>query len=39
MKKDQYADELIEFEIIGDFLPPPEKLILKEYETKNHCPH
>ena len=33
-KKVRYTDEPIEFEVIEDFLPPPEKLILKVDERK-----
>lgn len=33
-KKIRYSDEPIEFEVIDDFLPPPEKLVLKEETVK-----
>lgn len=29
-KKINYTDEPIEFEVIEDFLPPPDQLILKD---------
>jgi len=35
MKKEiKYSDEPIEFEVIDDFLPPPEKLALKNENVK-----
>jgi len=35
MKKEiKYSDEPIEFEVIDDFLPPPERLALKEENVK-----
>jgi predicted DNA binding CopG/RHH family protein len=34
MKKIKYTDEPIESEVIHDFLPKPEDLILKEEKTK-----
>ena len=35
MKKEiRYSDEPIEFEVIDDFLPPPERLALKEENVK-----
>ncbi len=33
-KKMHYRDEPIEMEVIEDFLPPPEKLVLKEKTIK-----
>jgi len=33
-KKTRYTDEPIEGELVEDFLPPPEKLILKEEKVK-----
>ena len=33
-KKIKYRDEPIEFEVVDDFLPPPEKLALKEENVK-----
>ena len=33
-KKVRYTDEPMEFEVIEDFLPPPDKLILKVDERK-----
>lgn len=33
-KKIKYTDEPMKFEIIDDFLPPPEKLALKEENVK-----
>lgn len=30
----KYTDELIEARVIGDFLPSPENLILKEKKTR-----
>ena len=30
----KYSDEPIEFEVVDDFLPPPEKLALKEENVK-----
>ena len=33
-KKIKYTDEPMEFEVIKDFLPSPEKLVLKEKNTK-----
>jgi len=33
-KKIHYTSEPVEFEVIEDFLPPPEKLVLKEEKVK-----
>jgi len=33
-KRIRYNDEPIEFDVIDDFLPPPEKLALKEENVK-----
>jgi len=33
-KKIRYTDEPMEFEPVEDFLPPPEKLVLKEENVK-----
>ena len=33
-KRIKYSDEPMNFEIIDDFLPPPEKLALKEEKVK-----
>jgi len=33
-RKIKYNDEPIDFEVIDDFLPPPEKLALKEENVK-----
>jgi len=33
-RKIKYTDEPIDFEVIDDFLPPPEKLALKEENVK-----
>jgi len=33
-KRIKYSDEPIEFEVIDDFLPPPEKLALKQDNVK-----
>jgi len=33
-KRIRYSDEPIAFEMIDDFLPPPEKLALKEENVK-----
>jgi predicted DNA binding CopG/RHH family protein len=33
-KRTRYNDEPIEFQVIDDFLPPPEKLALKEENVK-----
>lgn len=33
-KRIHYTDEPIEMEVIEDFLPPPEKLVLKEETVK-----
>jgi predicted DNA binding CopG/RHH family protein len=33
-KKIRYTDEPLEIEVIEDFLPPPEKLVLKEDTVK-----
>ncbi len=33
-KRIRYTDEPINFEVIDDFLPPPEKLIFKEENVK-----
>jgi len=33
-KKIRYTDEPLEMEVMDDFLPPPEKLVLKEDAVK-----
>lgn len=33
-RKIKYTDEPIDFEVIDDFLPPPDKLALKEESVK-----
>ena len=33
-KRIRYSDEPMKFEVIEDFLPPPEKLALKEENVK-----
>ncbi|MCK5707221.1 MAG: CopG family transcriptional regulator [Candidatus Aureabacteria bacterium] len=33
-KRIKYTNEPIEFEVVDDFLPPPEKLALKEETVK-----
>ena len=33
-KKTKYANEPLEMEVIGDFLPPPEELVLKQETVK-----
>jgi len=33
-KRIKYSDEPIEFEVVDDFLPPPEKLALKDESVK-----
>ncbi len=33
-KKVHYTDEPLEMEVVEDFLPPPEKLVLKEDTVK-----
>ena len=33
-KRMKYTNEPIEFEVVDDFLPPPEKLALKEETVK-----
>ncbi len=33
-KKIHYTDEPLEMELVEDFLPPPERLILKEDKVK-----
>ncbi len=33
-KRIRYTDEPINFEVVDDFLPPPEKLIFKEENVK-----
>ena len=33
-KRIEYAEEPIDFEVIDDFLPPPEKLAVKEEAIK-----
>ena len=33
-KKINYTDEPMEFEIVGDFLPPPKDLLFKEETVK-----
>ncbi len=34
MKKNKYADEQIDFQVIKDFLPPPSQLVPKEDTVK-----
>jgi len=34
MKRKKYTDEPMEFEVMDDFLPSPDKLILKEDNVK-----
>lgn len=33
-KRIKYADEPMNFEVVDDFLPPPERLVLKEKNVK-----
>ena len=33
-KKTRYTDEPLEMEVVPDFLPPPDKLVLKEESVK-----
>lgn len=33
-KRIKYADEPMNFEVVDDFLPPPERLVLKEEKVK-----